>query len=329
MMLLDLERDPEHKPTDRSAAQQAADEVSAAKDALERSDPLLRTSPFDVLTGALTFAANRTFGAVLQTATTAAQLARHPNALPAIASEVLRTADSVRRQVLVPGTAMSPVMTGRSLGRRYELFTASLPKAKSAAGALGGTVNDVFVTGVAGAIGLYHDRMGHSIEELRMAMPINLRDSSSDGSAHGNQFAPTRVVIPVAPKDPVERFRAIHDRLSQLRGEPALGLVSQLAGVLNLLPTSLLVNTARAQARTVDFATSNLRGAPFDLFIAGARIEGNFPMGPCTGCAVNVTTLSYRDHLDMGLNIDPAAVTDPTTFLDCMGESFESLLALG
>ena len=53
-----------------------------------------------------------------------------------------------------------------------------------------------------------------------------------------------------------------------------------LAGVANLLPTSVLVRIARQQAETVDFATSNLRAAPFDLFIAGARIEGTYPIGP-------------------------------------------------
>jgi cytochrome P450 len=47
------------------------------------------------------------------------------------------------------------------------------------------------------------------------------------------------------------------------------------------------------------------------LYLAGARILANYPIGPRTGCALNVTLLSYCDELHMGLNIDPAAVTDP------------------
>ena len=73
---------------------------------------------------------------------------------------------------------------------------------------------------------------------------------------------------------------------------------------MNLLPTSVLVRIARQQVETVDFATSNVRGAPFDLFIAGARILANYPMGPTGGTAFNLTLLSSSGWLDMGVNID-------------------------
>jgi len=88
----------------------------------------------------------------------------------------------------------------------------------------------------------------------------------------------------------------------------------------------MLVALTRTQAHTIDFATSNLQGSPVDLYLAGARIEANYPMGPRAACALNVTLLSYRDSLDMGINIDPAAVSDPATMLDCIEESFGALL---
>ena len=68
---------------------------------------------------------------------------------------------------------------------------------------------------------------------------------------------------------------------------------------------------ARQQVETVDFATSNVRGAPFQLYIAGARIEANYPIGPTGGTALNLTLMSYDGSLDMGLNVDPGAVDDP------------------
>jgi hypothetical protein len=52
-------------------------------------------------------------------------------------------------------------------------------------------------------------------------------------------------------------------------------------------------------------------------------------MGPRAACALNVTLLSYRDSLDMGINIDPAAVSDPATMIDCIDESFGALLDVG
>jgi len=325
MMLLDIERHPAAPPVDASAARRAADEVVARDEARRRADPLLRTSPLDVLTSAIGHTASRATQAMRSAAAAVGGALLHPDALPGQASEIVRALGSVRRQVLVPGRALSPVMTERSLAHRFELFSIPLSRARATATTLGGTVNDVFVTGVAGALGLYHERMGQPVDELRMAMPVNMRDDS--GAGGGNNFAPSRVVVPVVPKDPTERFRLVHERLLAVRAEPALALAGQLAGTLSLLPTAILVNATRAQVRTIDFATSNLRGAPFELFIAGSRIEANHPMGPTTGCAVNVTVLSYRDQLDMGLNIDPAAITDIPAFIDSMTESFEALLS--
>ena len=81
------------------------------------------------------------------------------------------------------------------------------------------------------------------------------------------------------------------------------------------------------QVGTVDFTTSNVRGAPFDLFIGGARIEGNYPIGPMAGTAFNLTTLSYSGKLDMGCVMDTAAVDDPGLLRSCLVEAYAELLA--
>jgi hypothetical protein len=101
-----------------------------------------------------------------------------------------------------------------------------------------------------------------------------------------------------------------------------------MAGLVNVLPTSLLVRVARQQVETVDFTTSNVRGAPFDLFIAGAKIEANYPIGPLAGTAFNITTLSSSGWLDMGVHIDLAAIDDPELLRTCLEESYAELLAL-
>ena len=77
------------------------------------------------------------------------------------------------------------------------------------------------------------------------------------------------------------------------------------------MPTSVLVACCAAQTRTIDFATSNLRGSPVDLYLGGARIEASYPMGPRAGVPVNVTMMSYCGELHLGINSDPAAIVDP------------------
>jgi diacylglycerol O-acyltransferase len=324
LSLLDFERDPPAAP-EPSASQRVAAEAEAERRAEDAADPVKRVSPADAVGQAVTYTLGQQLGRARRGLGSAARVLANPESARRGVNDVVRLAGSVRRQLLVTEPARSPLLEQRSLALRFERFQVPLTKAKAAAAKLGGSVNDVYVTGVTGALGLYHERMGAPCDELRMAMPISTR---GDDEESANSFTPSRVVVPVEPKDPAERFTLVHERLQGLRDEPAVTAAGSFAGLLAALPTSMLVALTRSQARTIDFATSNLRGSPVDLYLGGARIEANYPMGPRAACAVNVTLLSYRDSLDMGLNIDPAAVSDPATLIDCFDESFGALLDL-
>jgi diacylglycerol O-acyltransferase len=231
---------------------------------------------------------------------------------------------SILRQVAVSEPARSPLWSERSLRRHLEILTIPLEQAKTAAKTLGGSVNDLFVCGAAGAAGAYHRAKGIPVDELRMAMPISTRSGSRSG---GNAFAPTRTLVPVGIEDPEARFEAIQACIGVTRNERAVGLASSVAGLLSPLPSQLLTRFARQQVGTVDFTTSNVRGAPFQLYIGGAKIEGNFPLGPMAGTAFNLTTLSFGGNLDMGCVIDSAAIDDPALLRSCLVDAYDELLA--
>jgi WS/DGAT/MGAT family acyltransferase len=323
MSLVDFEADP---PATRTTADEiSTDDVPLA--GLLVDDPIDRTTLVDTVADAVSFLVRRQLGLARWSMRATADLLAHPQDVPARASDTAALLGSVRRQVLITDPGRSRLFATRSIARRYETFTVPFEPARAAAHALGGTINDLYVTGVAGALGRYHEQLGSPVDELRMAMPVNLR---ADGMASaGNAFAPTRVLVPVVPKDPKERFSAVRERLGGLRDEPALGAVDSLSGLLALLPPAALAALARLQSGTIDFATSNLRGSPVDLYTGGARIVANYPMGPREGCPLNVTMLSYGGELQMGLNLDPAAVTDPDALLACLRESFDDLLLAG
>jgi diacylglycerol O-acyltransferase / wax synthase len=325
MSLLDLDPDPP-EPPEPSAVERIAAETAAGARADRAADPVNRTTPLDVLGDAVTYALGQGLQRARHGVESAVRTLASPESARRGIAGLARLAGSVRRQLLVTEPARSDLLRPRSLANRFEAFQAPLSKAKATSQTLGGSVNDVFVTGVAGAMGLYHERMGVPGDELRMAMPISTR---GEGEESANSFTPARVLVPIEPKDPVARFKVVHERLAGTRTEPAVTAAGSLAGLLTTLPTSVLVAVTRSQSRTIDFATSNLRGSPVDLYLAGARIEANFPMGPRAGCGVNVTLLSYRDSLDMGINLDPAAVSDAATLLDCFDESFGALLDVG
>jgi WS/DGAT/MGAT family acyltransferase len=321
LSLVDLERAPEATPVD-PALEAIRREVAATRE----DDPVARDSPLDVARGALGFAAAHGLDLAGRGVLAGGDLLLHPQRAPQRAFDAWHTASSARRQLLVADPSRSPLLATRSLARRYDTTSISLEGVKAAARALGGTVNDVYVTGVTGALGRYHERMGEPVDDLRMAMAISTRRAGDASGA--NQFVPTRVVVPVGPKEPTVRFALVRDCITELRADPALSAADAFAALAAGLPTAVLVGLVRSQARTVDFATSNLRGSPVDLYLGGSRIEASYPMGPRSGCAVNFTVLSYRGALDIGIHSDPAAVTDPGSLVGCLDESFAELLAV-
>ena len=252
---------------------------------------------------------------------------RSSDELRALAEVASRTARSVADQTLVSGGALSPLFVGRSLTRHFETLSLDLGAVRTAARSLDGTRNALFVAGVTGGLRAYHERMGAPCEALRMAIPVSLRGGS--GPMGGNHFAPARLVLPLGPKDPAERLVRTRIALEDLAAEPGLGLTESLAGLLNLVPSALLAPALRAQARTVDFATSIVPGLRADRYLAGAKVAASWPMGPRLGCAVNLTLLTCGERLDLGVNLDPAAITDAAAFMQCLGESFDDLLAAG
>ena len=277
---------------------------------------------------AVASATRRVGGDARRAVDTATELVRDPAHLAALLAglpaETAATARSLVRQLGVVDSHRSPIWAERSLERELHTFEVPLAEVKAAATALGGSINDVFVAAAAGGSGTYHRRHGVDVAELRMSMPVSTR---TNRSPTGNAFTPTRVLVPLEA-DPRARFAEIHARLAVTKTERALGLASQLAGVINLLPRPVVVRLARQQVMTVDFATSNLRAAPFDLYIAGALMTGNFPLGPIAGTAWNLTTMSYRGMLELGLHVDTGAVPDSRVLRDDIAASFAELTQL-
>jgi diacylglycerol O-acyltransferase len=291
--------------------------------------PIRDRSQIEITRDAVLSSTARNLRRVRGLAGAGAQLVRHPSRLPGTVGAVITVGGSIRRQLLVLGSARSPVTTGRSADRRFAVLTVPFAPAKQAAAVLGGSLNDHFVTAVARALGRYHeehqqDEDAEPVDELRMAMPVNLTPGERGA---GNHFAPARVIVPIRPVDPAILFARVRRALRPARDEPALRLTDELAGLAMVLPAPLLVATFRSQARTIDFAASNLRGSPVPLYVGGSRIVANFPFGPRTGCALNVSLMSYAGELQIGCNIDPVAIEDADHLVELLAESFDRLLA--
>ncbi len=220
--------------------------------------------------------------------------------------------------------AHSTLWAERSLQRRLEVLRVPFEPTKAAAGVLGGTLNVAFLTAASEAAAAYHRRLGAPIDSLRASMAISVRTKSSGANA----FTIARLRVPTGDMPIAERFGLIQAATEEARESARTsGGFAALAGLAALLPMSVLLRLARQQTGTIDFATSNVKTASFPCYIAGSEIVANYPVGPLAGVAFNLTLLSYNGSLDMGLHLDPAAVTEPEVLREELERAFQALAA--
>ncbi len=240
--------------------------------------------------------------------------------------DVARFARSLQRILRPPPVAPSPLLASRSRSWRFDAIDVSLKALKAAGRAAGGSLNDAYIAALLGGFRRYHEQLGEPIEELPMAMPISMR--RGDHPMGGNRFAGARFAAPVGEPDPGERIRLVHEFVLTARDEPALDVFGLLAPALSRLPMSLVTRVYAAQTANLDLQASNVAGLPYTAYIAGARIDRMLPFGPLPGCAVMATLLSYAGTCCIGLNTDPAAVSQPELFVESIEEGIGEVLAL-
>jgi hypothetical protein len=218
------------------------------------------------------------------------------------------------------------LLTARTLARHLSTLEIPLDDLKRAAKSVGGSLNDAFVAAVIGGMQRYHEFHGVPVDELRMVMPINVR--GDDSALGGNHFTPARFLVPLTIKDPAERVVALGRLTREVREEPAVHLTEALAGVLNQLPTTVTTALFGSMLKGADFVTSNVPGASFTIYSAGAELQRMFPFAPLAGAAVNVTLLSHCGTCCIGINVDSVAIPDSDTFVRCLDEGFTEILSL-
>ncbi|MGB3411584.1 MAG: wax ester/triacylglycerol synthase domain-containing protein [Microthrixaceae bacterium] len=234
-------------------------------------------------------------------------------------------ASSVARLLRPESTPMSGIAKSRSLSTHLEILTMPLDEAKRAGVALGATINDIFVAGIIRGMDLYHQQHGVDQAHLRMGMPVNVRGAASMHSG-GNEWVPARFEIDVHHESSADLVAHVHQRCAAAKDEPANSLVKPMSALLNRLPTSVLTQVFGTMMKGLDFQASNVPGSPVKLYMGGVPITAVYPFGPLAGAGVNVTLLSYQNDLNIGVNIDPAAIPDVESLMESLRDAFDELL---
>jgi WS/DGAT/MGAT family acyltransferase len=203
------------------------------------------------------------------------------------------------------GAPPSPLNVRIGSHRRFAWVDAELAEFKAIKTALGGTVNDVVLSAVAGALRAFVIRRGRDPEgmELKALVPVSVRADTERG-ALGNRVAAMYAPLPLYAAEPLERFRIVHEAMGGLKASgQAVGaeVITRLAGFA--APT-VLDQAARLQSlqRFFNVTVTNVPGPQFPLFLQGRRLRAFYPQVPLTlNTALGIAIMSYDGRLGFGL----------------------------
>ena len=198
--------------------------------------------------------------------------------------------------------------------RRFSWVSAELADLKRVKDAAGGTVNDVVLATVTGALGRYLRGRGLSTRELelRAMVPISVR-GADDRGALGNRVSSYMAPLPVWCEDPVERLSLIGATMGDLKqSKQALG-ATLMTELTDFAPPTIAGQAARLQSRQRFFnlVVTNIPGPQFPLYLMGRKLEAVFPMVPLAKRqAVCFGVMSYDGKVNFGLIGDYDAIGD-------------------
>jgi diacylglycerol O-acyltransferase / wax synthase len=250
--------------------------------------------------------------------------ARHPLSAARTGLDIGTSAGRVLEPTTTP---LSPLLAGRSSRVRLDAVEVSLADLKAAGAAVGATVNDAFLAALAGAMRKYHERAGRPAPAIRVSMAVNRRDESTRTDA-GNYVTGARIVIPLDVADLRERIRRVHAITGAALGESATPYVMTILGGVGRISGTGSARLLSAVQKATDLVASNLPGSPFTVYLSGAEIQRIIPFGPRVGAAANVTMMSYAGTCYVGINTDPAAVTDTDGLVADLQADLAELAAL-
>src|SRR3954468_11238674 len=211
--------------------------------------------------------------------------------------------------------------------RRFVGLRCSLQDFKTVKNAFGGTVNDVVLTVVTGALRDWLHSRGMRTEglELRALVPMSIRGEHEHHQL-GNRLAAMRGPLPVYVEDPVARLGVVREAMKDVKESKQAVGAEVLAGVQNFAPPTILAQAARINfsTRLFNLIVTNVPGPQFPLYVRGREMRDVFPIAFLPkNHALAVAIMSYNGTMNFGLLADYDALPD----IEYVGEAIEASIA--
>ena len=229
---------------------------------------------------------------------------------------------------------VSPLNAEIGEQRRFATADTSLPDYRRIRKAHGGTVNDVVLAVVAGALREWLMMRGENLNarsQVRVMVPVSIRESEAAGPATGNQIAAFLCDLPVGEADPVVRLQRVTFEMGQYKASNQMLGAQAIVGLAGFSPPTLHALGARAVSglsqRVWNTVVTNVPGPQFPLYAGGCRMVAAYPVVPLArNQVVSIALTSYNGGVFYGLLGDRDAMVDVDVLAGCIGDSLIELL---
>jgi diacylglycerol O-acyltransferase / wax synthase len=267
----------------------------------------------------------------LELTTRAVNAIAHPDRAIERAREAVEGVGEVVWAGLNPAPA-TPLNAEIGPHRRYCIVDGSLSDYKLIKDTFGGTVNDVVLAVVTGALRRFLISRGVRTEglELRALVPVSIRADTERGTM-GNRIAAMRGPLPVYIEDPVARLHAVSEAMEGLKKSKQAVGAEVLAGVQNFAPPTVLAQASRLNfsTRLFNLIVTNVPGPQFPLYILGREMQELYPIAFLPRQhALSVAIMSYNGHINFGLLGDFDSLPDIDAIADWIDNELEQLVEL-
>ncbi len=212
--------------------------------------------------------------------------------------------------------------------RRFAGIACDLADFKTVKNVFGGTVNDVVLTVVAGALRHWLHARGVRTQGLELCalVPVSVRHRDARQDATGNRLAVMRGPLPVYVEDPVQRLAVVREAMDDLKESKQAVGAEVLTSMQQFAPPTVLAQASRLNfsTRLFNLLVTNVPGPQFPLYVQGREMTSVFPIAFLPkDHALAIAIMSYNGQMNFGLLGDYDAMDD----LDAFGAAIESALA--
>jgi diacylglycerol O-acyltransferase / wax synthase len=252
----------------------------------------------------------------------------HPRHAAHLAGVAAQDAGTLAKLLATPADA-DTVLRQPLHGSRRVAWSEPFPlkRIKAAGRRSGGTINDVLVAAVTGALRSYLERRESLPEEVHVMVPFNLRPLDQPVPCElGNDFALILLPLPVGIADAGERLRDVRMRMDAVKhsheGPISYGILSGI-GLTPAQVEHRLIGFFSSKASAV---VTNVPGPREPVYLSGTPVSGVLVWAPCSGSiGMTVSIFSYAGEVTVGFMADVGIVPDPQPLVTAFDRQLRTL----